>query len=104
MAKIKIKKDNEVLVIAGKHKGQTGRVVSIDRKNQKIVVDKINIVKKHNKPTQNNPDGGITEFEAPIHISNVKLKASKKEEKAKAKAKDKETKPAKKVDKKKDDK
>ncbi len=79
---VKIKKNDEVIIIAGKHKGQSGKVVSINRKTDKIVVDKINMVKKHNKPTQNNPDGGITEFEAPIHISNVALKSKGKDGKA----------------------
>lgn len=79
---VKIRKNDEVVIIAGKHKGQTGKVVSINRKKDLIVVDKINMVKKHNKPTQNNPDGGITEFEAPIHISNVALKSKGKDGKA----------------------
>ncbi|MCP4354757.1 MAG: 50S ribosomal protein L24 [Proteobacteria bacterium] len=79
---VKIRKNDEVLVISGKHKGQSGKVVSINRKKDLIVIDKINIVKKHNKPTQTNPDGGITEFEAPIHMSNVALKAKGKEVKA----------------------
>lgn len=79
---VKIKKNDEVIVIAGKHKGQTGQVVSINRNKDLIIIDKINIVKKHNKPTQNNPDGGITEFEAPIHISNVALKSKGKDGKA----------------------
>ncbi|NQZ65802.1 MAG: 50S ribosomal protein L24 [Mycoplasmatales bacterium] len=78
---VKIRKNDEVLVISGKHKGQSGKVVSINRKNDLIVIDKVNIVKKHNKPTQNNPDGGITEFEAPIHISNVALKSKGKDPK-----------------------
>ena len=69
----KIRKNDDVLVIAGKHKGQTGKVVSINHKKNLIVVDKVNVVKKHNKPTQTNPDGGIIEFEAPIHMSNVAL-------------------------------
>lgn len=79
---MKIRKNDEVIVISGKHKGQAGKVVSINRKKDLVVVDKINIVKKHNKPTQNNPDGGITEFEAPIHISNIALKSKGKEAKA----------------------
>lgn len=78
----KIKKNDEVIIIAGNHKGQTGKIVSVDHKKQRVIVDKINMVKKHNKPTQQNPDGGITEFEAPIHISNVALKNKGKEAKA----------------------
>ena len=79
---VKIRKNDEVIIIAGKHKGQVGRVLKINRIKDLVTVDKINMVKKHNKPTQNNPDGGITEFEAPIHISNVALKAKGKEAKA----------------------
>lgn len=74
----KIKKNDEVLIISGKHKGQVGRVISINRKKDQILVDKINIIKKHKKPSQQNPDGGIVEFEAPIHISNVSLKSKLK--------------------------
>ena len=74
----KIKKNDEVLIISGKHKGQSGRVISINRKKDHVLVDKINIVKKHKKPSQQNPDGGIIEFEAPIHISNVALKPKAK--------------------------
>ena len=87
MAKTKIKKNDDVLVIAGKFRGSTGRVLDVDRKHNRVTIDKINIVKKHVKPTQTNPDGGIQEFEAPIHISNIKLntKSDKKALKAKLK-------------------
>jgi large subunit ribosomal protein L24 len=74
----KIKKNDEVIVISGKNKGKSGRILKINRKKNQVVIDKINIVKKHNKPTQQNPDGGIIEFEAPIHISNVALKSKTK--------------------------
>lgn len=77
---VKIKKNDEVIIIAGDHKGQAGKVVSVNRKKNTIIVDKINMVKKHNKPTQQNPDGGITEFEAPLHISNVALVSKKGKE------------------------
>ena len=78
---VKIKKNDQVVVISGKHKGESGRVLSLDRKNNMLKIDKINIVKKHVKPTQTNPDGGIQEFEAPIHISNVAFAISKGKEK-----------------------
>jgi large subunit ribosomal protein L24 len=68
----KIKKKDIVILIAGKDKGKKGEVISTDYKNNKVIVSKINIVKKHAKPTQNEP-GGIKEIEAPIHISNVQL-------------------------------
>ncbi len=70
---MKIRKNDEVIVIAGSEKGKTGRVLSVNPKTQRITVDKINIVKKHVKPSQTNPDGGIQEMEAPIHISNVAI-------------------------------
>jgi len=82
MAKNKIKKNDNVLVIAGSHKGTTGTVIAISKDKQKVTIDKVNIVKKHVKPTQQNPEGGIQEFEAPIHISNVKLAPKGKEAKA----------------------
>lgn len=69
----RIKKNDEVIVISGKHKGMKGSVLKIDWKNERVTVDKVNIVKKHVKPSQTNPDGGIQEVEAPIHISNVAL-------------------------------
>ena len=74
---VKIKKNDEVIVISGKNKGSSGRVLSVDRKNNTLKIDKVNIVKKHVKPTQTNPDGGIHEFEAPIHISNVAFAVTK---------------------------
>ncbi len=70
---MKIRKNDEVIVIAGSNKGQTGRVLSVNPKAQTVTIDKVNIKKKHVKPTQTNPDGGIQEFEAPIHISNVAI-------------------------------
>lgn len=78
----KIRKNDEVIVLAGKHKGESGKVISINTKKNTVVVDKLNIVKMHKKPTQTNPDGGIVEKEAAMHISNVALKASGKDGKA----------------------
>ena len=78
----KIKKNDEVIVIAGKDKGAIGRVLKIDWVKNKVTIDKVNIVKKHQKPTQQNSEGGIHEMEAPIDISNVALKAKGKEAKA----------------------
>ena len=76
---VKIRKNDEVIVIKGKFKGQVGRVLEINRSKNKITIDKVNIVKKHVKPTQTNPDGGIHEFEAPIDMSNVSLKTKGKD-------------------------
>ncbi len=70
---LKIKKGDTVEIIAGKDKGQQGKVSSIDVKNNKVVVEGLNMVTKHSKPSQANPNGGIVEKEAPIDISNVML-------------------------------
>ncbi|UBH08809.1 50S ribosomal protein L24 [Macrococcus armenti] len=68
-----IKKGDKVIVITGKDKGKTGTVIEALPKKDRVVVEGVNIVKKHQKPTQMNPEGGITEFEAAIHVSNVML-------------------------------
>jgi len=74
--KIKIKKGDTVRVITGSHKGTEGTVLSISRETNKAIVEGVNLVKKHNKPNAQNPQGGITEKEAPIHISNLSLLTS----------------------------
>ena len=74
--KIKIKKGDTVRVIAGSHKGAEGSVVSIFKENNKAIVEGLNLVKKHNKPSAQNPQGGITEKEAPIDISNLSILTS----------------------------
>ena len=71
MANIKLKKGDKVIVIAGKDKGKEGKVVSVDAKNNKIVVEGINMVSKHTKPNAQNQNGGIIRMEAPINVSNV---------------------------------
>lgn len=71
MATSKIKKDDLVKVIAGKDKGKEGKVLSVDVKNGKVLVEGVNKVFKHSKPTAANAQGGIIEKEAPIDISNV---------------------------------
>ena len=71
MATSKIKKDDLVQVIAGKDKGATGKVLSVDTKNHKVLVEGVNMVSKHTKPSMSNQLGGIIEKEAPIDISNV---------------------------------
>ena len=73
MAKIKIKKGDQVVLLAGKEKGETGEVVRVIPSKERVVVQHRNMIKKHTKPSANNPQGGITETEAPIHISNVAL-------------------------------
>ncbi|SNU09426.1 LSU ribosomal protein L24P [Lachnospiraceae bacterium] len=71
MATSKIKKGDLVKVIAGKDNGKEGKVLSVDTKNKKVVVEGINKVYKHSKPSYQNQQGGIIEKEAPIDISNV---------------------------------
>ena len=72
MAKQNIKKGDTVIVIAGKDKGKTGKVVRVNREDDKVVVERIALVKRHNKPRGQQP-GGILEKEPPIHISNVMM-------------------------------
>ena len=71
--KLKIKTGDTVTVIAGDHKGSEGKVMSVDREKNKAIVEGVNVVKKHEKPSAQNPQGGIVEKEAPIHISNLSL-------------------------------
>ena len=73
MRKLKIKVGDYVKVIAGSNKGSEGKVVSIIKKRQKVIIEGLNLVKKHLKPNSKNPQGGIEEKESPIHISNVFL-------------------------------
>ena len=73
--KLHIKKGDTVYVISGgsKSKEKTGRVLEVDTKNQRAIVEGFNIIKKHTKPSAKNTQGGIVEQEAPIHISNLSL-------------------------------
>ena len=68
---IRVKKNDKVKVITGKDKGKTGKVLFVDKKKMRVIVEGLNIVKKAKRPDQQNPKGGIIEIEAPIHISNV---------------------------------
>ena len=71
--KIRIKKGDTVMVRAGKYKGKTGKVLGVHPKDNKVTVEGINIVKKHRKPTQAQPQGGIFEITKPIWVSKVGL-------------------------------
>jgi large subunit ribosomal protein L24 len=71
--KLNIKKGDTVMVIAGDSKGQQGRVLFVDREKEKAVVEGVNMVSKHSRPTNKTPKGGIIQKEAPIHISNLKV-------------------------------
>ncbi len=73
MAKLKIKSGDTVRVIAGDHKGQEGKVQKVFLDKNKAIVEGINMISKHEKPSASNPQGGIKEKEAPIHISNLAL-------------------------------
>ena len=70
---MKIKRGDTVKVIAGDDKGATGVVLQVLPKENRVIVQGVNIVKKHRKPSQGNPEGAIEEKEAPIHVSNVAL-------------------------------
>ena len=69
---MRVKKGDTVVVIAGKDKGKSGKVIKTLRSEDKVVVEGINISKRHTKPRTNNDKGGIFEIEMPIHVSNVK--------------------------------
>ncbi|GGE54467.1 50S ribosomal protein L24 [Pullulanibacillus camelliae] len=71
MASMHVKKGDKVQVISGKDKGKQGVILEAYPKKDRVLVEGVNIVKKHAKPSQVNPQGGITDIEAPIHVSNV---------------------------------
>ncbi len=86
---MKVKVGDKVKILAGKDKGKEGKVIQTLRKKDKVIVEGINMVKKHMKPNNANETGGILDVEAPIHVSNVKViesgkntekKSNKKEE------------------------
>ena len=68
----KIKKGDEVVVIAGDHKGSKGKILEFLRDKNRVLVEGVNLVKKHEKKTQDNPQGAIVERETSIHFSNVR--------------------------------
>jgi large subunit ribosomal protein L24 len=71
--KLHIKKGDTVMVVTGESKGQKGRVLEIDRKKDRAIVEGVNMVSKHTKPNSKAPQGGIVKKEAPIHLSNLML-------------------------------
>lgn len=71
--KLHIKVGDSVKVISGESKGRTGKVLVIDRVKERVLVEGVNVVKKHVKPSASNPQGGIVEQEAGVHISNLML-------------------------------
>lgn len=72
-AKLHVKAGDVVEVIAGKNRGSKGKVLVVNRKSSRAVVEGVNLMKKHLRPSNDNPDGGISELEAPIHLSNLKV-------------------------------
>ena len=75
--RLHVKTGDTVKVIAGDERGKTGVIKSVNRSTQRVIVEGLNLVTKHNKPSAKNPQGGITKIEAPIHVSNVQLLDSK---------------------------
>ena len=73
MAAAKIRKGDQVVVLAGKDKGKTGEVIRSIPKDNKVVVSGVNVHARHRKPSQLNPQGGIERKEAPLHVSNVAI-------------------------------
>jgi len=71
--KIHVKKEDMVMVIAGKEKGKTGKLLNVFADKGRATVENLNVVKRHTRPTQANPEGGIVEKEAPIAISNLMI-------------------------------
>ncbi|RKY95216.1 MAG: 50S ribosomal protein L24 [Ignavibacteriae bacterium] len=70
---MKIRKNDNIVVIAGNDRGKTGKVLKVYPKTSRIIIEGINLRKRHTKPNQKNPQGGILEKEAPIHVSNVMI-------------------------------
>lgn len=88
--KFHVKKNDEVIIIAGDDKGKRGRVIDVDREKSRVFVDGVNLNSKHTKPNAKNPNGGIIKTPGSIHISNVQLlsdgkatRVGRKEEKGK---------------------
>ncbi|OIO55407.1 MAG: 50S ribosomal protein L24 [Alphaproteobacteria bacterium CG_4_10_14_0_2_um_filter_63_37] len=71
--KTNIRKDDEVIVLAGKERGKRGKVIRVLPRKGRVIVEQVNTIKRHTRPNMRNPQGGIIEREAPIHLSNVNL-------------------------------
>jgi len=70
---MKVRRDDQVKVISGKDRGKTGRVVKVDREKERVYVEGLNIIKRHQRPRTMQEQGGIVESPGPIHVSNVQL-------------------------------
>lgn len=75
--KLSLRKNDQVQVMAGREKGKTGKILRVNAKSLRVTIEKINMVKKHTKPSQQTPGGGIVEKELPLHYSNVLLMCAK---------------------------
>ena len=84
---MKIRKNDPVVVISGNSKGKTGKVLKVFPVENRVIVEGVNLCKRHTKPNQKNPQGGITEKEAPINVSNVMILDPKTNEKTRIGAK-----------------
>ena len=76
-AKCLLKKDDKVKVISGKDRGKIGKVLRVINKKERVLIENINVVKRHTRPTAQNRQGGIVESEAPVHWSSVMLMCNK---------------------------
>ena len=75
--KLKVKKGDTVMVISGKNAGKKGKVLNVFPRDNKVLVEGVNMVKRHQRPTQAMPQGGIIDKEAPLHVSNVMVMCNK---------------------------
>ena len=73
VTKLHVKKDDLVMIVAGKDKGKSGKVLRVLPEKERVLVENLNLIKRHTRPSQTNSEGGIVEKEAPIAISNVQL-------------------------------
>ncbi len=90
--KFHVKKGDNVVVISGNHRGATGKILQVLPKKQQVLIEGVRLIKKHERKSQDNPQGRIAEREGPIHISNVKLaEVPAKTEKPKAEKRTKKT-------------
>lgn len=71
--RVRLKKNDLVEVIAGKEKGKTGKILKVLRDRNRVLVEKVNLIKRHTRPSSQTGQGGIVEKEAPLHVSNVML-------------------------------
>ena len=75
--KVRLRKGDSVIILKGKDKGKKGNILRIYPEKEKVIVERVNFAKRHTRPTQKNPQGGILEREAPIHVSNLALFCAK---------------------------